>query len=121
MSMNIHKFIERRKMERNFLRSNQMNKKPYTQNEYEKTESKLKKLRLSIKEKKMTKDEAIQFMVSSMHYGQVRATTIVTEWTKHFCNSINVKHYNPKPVMKIISSMEPKKSETDLGIEKEMI
>lgn len=47
-----------------------MNKKPLTQSQHEKAEAKLRNLRLKLKEKKMTKDEAIQFMVSSMHYGQ---------------------------------------------------
>ena len=98
-----------------------MNKKPYTQSQYEKIESKLKDLRMKLKDKKMTKDEAIQYMVVSMHYGKGRATEIVTDWSRHFYNNTNPKRYNPNPVMKMVSSSEPRKPETDLGIEKEMI
>lgn len=98
-----------------------MNKKPLTQSQYERIEAKLKNLRLKLKEKKMTKDEAIQFMVSSMHYGQGRAKEIVSSWSRHFYNDTNTKHYNPNPVVKMSSSNKSRKAETDLGIEKEMI
>lgn len=98
-----------------------MNKKPATQSQFEKTESKLRKLRVELKEKKITKEEAIQFMVKSMRYGNGRATEIVKEWSRHFCNSINVRHYNPNPVMKLKHQTESRIIETDLGIEKEMI
>lgn len=98
-----------------------MNKKPLTQSQYEKVEAKLKNLRLKLKEKKMTKDEAIQFMVVSMRYGKGRATEIVKSWSRHFYNDTNVRHYNPNPVMAIVNKERIMKSETDLGIEKEML
>lgn len=98
-----------------------MNKKPLTQSQYEKAEAKLRNLRMKLKEKKMTKDEAIQFMVVSMRYGKGRATEIVTSWSRHFYNDTNVRHYNPNPVMAIVNKERIMKSETDLDIEKEML
>ena len=47
----------------------------------------------------MTKDEAIQFLVVSMHYGKGRATEIVTDWSQHFYNEYKCR-YNPNPVIK---------------------
>ena len=112
-----------------------MNKKPLTQSEFERIESKLANLRLKLKEKKMMKDEAIQFLVVSMHYGKGRATQIVTDWSQHFYNNTNPRRYNPNPVIKKMRNSEmvaviklskddnmiEVKSETDLGIEREML
>jgi len=98
-----------------------MNKKPLTQSQYERVESKLKNLRLKLKERKINNEDAIDFLITNLHYGKERATIIVKEWTRHFCNSLNTRHYNPNPVVKMSSSKEPRKAETDLGIEREMI
>ena len=97
-----------------------MNKNPMTQGEYEKKVKKLDALRLKLKNKDITKEEAIKTMIVSMGYGKTRAGEIVTKWTKSFYGTGNVRHYNPNPIVKISRQVEMTTNEHDLPEVKEL-